>query len=64
VVVLIESAGLFTVSESEAVMGTAALSVTRTVKLPEVAAVGTPEIVPFGASVSPAGSDPLAIDQV
>jgi hypothetical protein len=38
-----------------------ALSVTFTVKVLAPAAVGLPEIVPLAASVSPAGSNPLAI---
>jgi hypothetical protein len=47
-----------------AVADAATLSVTLTVKLLDPAAVGVPEIVPFAASISPAGSDPLAIVHV
>ena len=39
-----------------------ALSVARTVKLLDPAALGVPEIVPPADRVNPAGSDPPAID--
>jgi hypothetical protein len=39
-------------------------STTRTVNDDDPATSGVPEIVPFGASESPAGSDPDAIDHV
>ncbi len=48
--------------DNAAVAEADALSVTFTEKLLDPAAVGVPEIVPFAARVSPAGSDPLAID--
>jgi hypothetical protein len=57
------NAGALIVNESGALTDTEALSVTFTVKLDEPAAVGVPEIV-LPARLSPAGSDPLATDQV
>jgi hypothetical protein len=61
--VVITSAGGLIVSDSAAVVEAEALSVTLTVKLADPAAVGLPEIVPPGDIFSPAGSDPLTIDQ-
>ncbi len=53
--------GLSGAIDNGAVVEADPLSVTFTVKLLDPAAVGVPEIVPFAASVSPAGSAPLAI---
>jgi len=55
--------GPLTIKDSGAVADTEALSVTLTVKLDGPAVVGVPEIVP-PERLSPAGSDPLATDQV
>ena len=56
-------AGPLIVNDSGALTDTDALSVTFTVKLEEPAAVGVPEIV-LPERLSPAGSVPLARDQV
>jgi hypothetical protein len=61
--VICNAAGLIVI-DNAAVAETDALSVTFTVKVLDPAAVGLPEIVPLAASVSPAGSDPLAIVHV
>jgi hypothetical protein len=58
--VICNAAGLIVI-DNAAVAVTDALSVTFTVKLLDPAVVGVPEIVPFAATVNPAGSDPLAI---
>ena len=50
------------VSDSTAVTEFTALSVTRTVKLLDPAVPGVPDIVPPGARLNPAGSNPLATD--
>jgi hypothetical protein len=47
-----------------AVCRVAPLSVTRTVKLNEPAAVGVPLRVPVEARLNPAGKEPEAIDHV
>ncbi len=60
VVVTRNAAGLMVI-DNGAVIEADPPSVTFTVKLLDPAAVGAPEIVPFAASVSPAGSAPLAI---
>jgi hypothetical protein len=52
------------VSDNAAVAAPDALSVTFTVKFAVPAAVGVPEIVPPALRFIPAGSDPLATDQV
>jgi hypothetical protein len=62
-VVTRNAAGLIVI-DNAAVAETDALSVTFTVKLLDPAVVGVPEIVPFAATVNPAGSDPLAIIHV
>ena len=51
--VVTETGGGLTVSESAAVAATDALSVTRTVKLLDPAALGVPEIVPPAESSIP-----------
>ena len=62
-VVVICSAGAFTVIANDALADTDALSVTFTVKLLVPAALGVPVIdEPF--RLNPGGSDPLAIDHV
>ncbi len=58
--VICNAAGLIAI-DNGAVVEADPLSVTLAVKLLAPAAVGVPEIVPFAASVSPAGSAPLAI---
>jgi hypothetical protein len=60
--VVIPNAGGLIVSDSAAVAEPDPLSVTRTVKLLDPAVPGVPDIVPPGARVKPAGSDPLASD--
>jgi len=50
------------VSDRAAVADTDALSVARTVKLLDPAALGVPDIVPPAERLNPAGSDPLATD--
>ena len=50
------------VKDNAAVAEADALSVTRTVKLLVPAAPGVPDMVPAGARLNPAGSDPLATD--
>ena len=60
---MITSAAAFTVIDNACVAVAFALSVTFTVKLLVPAALGVPEIVD-PVSVSPAGSDPVAIDHV
>jgi hypothetical protein len=57
--VVIPKAGGLTVIDKAAVAETDALSVTRTVKLLDPAVPGVPDIVPAGARLNPAGSDPL-----
>jgi len=59
VAVVIAKVGLM-VSDSVAVAAAEALSVTRTVKLPDPAAPGVPDIVPLVPRVNPDGSTPLA----
>jgi hypothetical protein len=59
---VIPKAGALIVSESAAVAEADLLSVTRTVKLLDPAVPDVPDIVPPGARVRPAGSDPLATD--
>jgi len=56
--VVIASAGGLIIRENGFVAVCAKLSVTRTVKSEEPAAVGVPLMVPPEESVSPAGSDP------
>jgi hypothetical protein len=63
VVVTFKVAGAIAI-DSAAVVVADAESVTLTVKLLVPAAVGVPEIVPFAASVNPAGNVPLASDHV
>ena len=63
VAVVMVNAGALIASDNGAVADTDALSVTLTVKLDDPAAVGVPEIAP-PARFSPAGSDPVATDQV
>jgi len=63
VAVVIVNAGAPIVNANGAVVDTDALSVTLTVKLDGPAAVGVPAIV-LPEIPSPAGSDPVAIDQV
>jgi hypothetical protein len=55
--------GPLTITDSNALVDTEALSVTLTVKLEGPVRVGTPEIVP-PERLSPEGSDPLATDHV
>ena len=60
--VVTDTGGGLTVSESAAVAAADALSVARTVKLLDPAALGVPDIVPPAERLKPAGSDPLATD--
>ena len=60
--VVICKAGGSIVSDSAAVAEADLLSVTRTVKVLDPAVPGVPDMVPPGARVNPAGSDPLATD--
>ena len=62
--VVITRAGGLTLTDSAAVAVADALSVTRTVKLLDPAAVGVPASVPPAAILNPAGSEPLARAQV
>ena len=57
------NAGGLIVNDNGAVADCDALSVTFRLKLLDPAAVGVPDIFP-AATLSPAGSDPLAIDHV
>jgi hypothetical protein len=52
------------VSDNAAVAEAEALSVTFTVKLADPAVLAVPDIVPASERLRPAGSDPLAIDQL
>ena len=61
--VLMLNAGALITSDRAVLADPEALSVTLTVTLDDPAAVGVPEIVP-PERVSPAGSDPVAMDQV
>jgi hypothetical protein len=60
--VVIPKAGRLTVIDKAAEAEVDALSVTRTVKLLDPAVPGVPDMVPAGARLNPAGSDPLATD--
>ena len=59
----IVNAGALITSERGALVDTDALSVTFTVRLDDAVAVGVPEIVP-PERLNPAGSEPVAMDQV
>jgi hypothetical protein len=61
--VLMPNAGALMIRDRAVLAEPEALSVTLTVKLDDPAAVGVPEIVP-PERLSPAGSDPVAMDQV
>ena len=58
--VVIPKAGELMVSDNAAVADADALSVTRTVKVLDPAALGVPDMVPPAARLNPAGSVPLA----
>ena len=58
-VVIVKPGGLI-VTDKTAVVEFAPRSLARTVKLPDPAAPGVPDIVPFAARFNPGGSDPLA----
>ena len=60
---MIASVGALIAMDRGVLVDADALSVTLTVKLADPAAVGVPEIV-LPARVSPAGSAPVATDQV
>jgi hypothetical protein len=60
--VVIPKGGGLIASESVAVAEANALSVTRTVMLADPAVPGVPDMVPPGARLNPAGSDPPATD--
>ena len=62
--VVITKVGGLTVIDNEAVVEAEALSVTFTVKLLVPAVPGVPDMAPEAARVNPAGSAPLATDQV
>jgi hypothetical protein len=58
--VVIPKAGGLMVSDNAAVADADALSVTRTVKVLDPAALGVPDMVPPAARLNPAGNVPLA----
>jgi hypothetical protein len=62
-VVIVKPGGLI-VTDKTAVVEFAPRSLARTVKLPDPAAPGVPDIVPFAARFNPTGNDPLVNDQV